>query len=306
MMAMSKKWKRFLIIGSIILGVILLTVIGYKTINTLDENDLKYSSGGYGSLPSEESAIEEFVIDEDRTSLNQSMEMDAPHYNKVNTVSKIRKSGSVDILVEDLDIAHSTILDMLSRYNGSVVNSHESGLGNEKTIYITLKIPVEKFDDIYNDIKNIDGEVTYAFYYTDDITQEYTDLESRLRNLQEAEKQLVEILKTAKTVEDTLAVYKELTSIRSQIEVLEGQIKYLDNQVEYSYITVTLTLSDVGKEITDEEWNPLGVLKTAFGSLVDFCKFLVNVFIWLVVFSPAIAIVVIIVVLIKKNVKKKK
>jgi hypothetical protein len=117
---------------------------------------------------------------------------------------------------------------------------------------------------------------------------------------------LVEILKTAETVEDTLAVYEQLTSIRSQIEVLEGQIKYLDNQVDYSYITVTLTLSDVGKEITDEQWNPLGVLKTAFGSLVNFGKFLVSVLIWLIVFSPAIAIAVVIVVLIKKNVKKKK
>jgi DNA repair ATPase RecN len=169
-----------------------------------------------------------------------------------------------------------------------------------------LKIPVEKFDDIYNNIKNIDGEITYASYYTDDITQEYTDLESRLRNLQETEEQLVEILETAETVEDTLAVYEQLTSIRSQIEVLEGQIKYLDNQVDYSYITVTLTLSDVGKEITDEQWNPLGVLKMAFGSLVNFGKFLVNVLIWLIVFSPAIAIAVVIVVLIKKNVKKKK
>jgi len=169
-----------------------------------------------------------------------------------------------------------------------------------------LKIPVEKFDGVYNDIKNIDGEVIYASSFTDDVTQEYIDLESRLRNLQETEKQLVEILKTAKTVEDTLAVYEQLTSIRSQIEVLEGQIKYLDNQVDYSYITVTLRLSDVGKEITDEEWNPLGVLKTAFSSLVSFGKFLVNVLIWLVVFSPAIAIAVVIIVLIKKNIKKKK
>jgi hypothetical protein len=299
--AISKKWKKFLIIGSIILGVILLVAIGYNTISTLSERDLKYSSSGYG-YPSEEIGMEE-----DRTlTSSESLELDSSNYDEANTTSKIRKSGSIDISVEDLDIAHSTILNILENYNGSVVSSSESGQGNEKTIYITLKIPVEKFNDLYNDIKNIDGEVIYASYSTEDVTQEYTDLESRLRNLQETEKQLVEILKTAETVEDTLAVYEQLTSIRSQIEVLEGQIKYLDNQVDYSYITVTLTLSDVGKEITDEQWNPLGVLKTAFGSLVNFGKFLVNVLIWLIVFSPAIAVAVVIVVLIKKNVKKKK
>jgi hypothetical protein len=300
-MAISKKWKKFLIIGSIILGVILLVTIGYNTISTLSERDLKYSPSGYG-YPSEEIGMEE-----DRTlTSSESLELDSSNYDEANTTSKIRKSGSIDISVEDLDIAHSTILNILENYNGSVVSSSESGQGNEKTIYITLKIPVEKFNDLYNDIKNIDGEVIYASYSTEDVTQEYTDLESRLRNLQETEKQLVEILKTAETVEDTLAVYEQLTSIRSQIEVLEGQIKYLDNQVDYSYITVTLTLSDVGKEITDEQWNPLGVLKTAFGSLVNFGKFLLNVLIWLIVFSPVIAIAVVIVVLIKKNVKKKK
>jgi hypothetical protein len=300
-MAISKKWKKLLIIGSIILGVILLTIIAYYILNAVNQNNLKYSSNGYGY------SSEEIGMEEDRTFTSpESLELDASNYDEANTTSKIRKSGSIDISVEDLDIAHSTILNILENYNGSVVSSSESGQGNEKIVYTTLKIPVEKFDDIYNDIKNIDGEVTYASYYTDDITQEYTDLESRLRNLQETEEQLVEILETAETVEDTLAVYEQLTSIRSQIEVLEGQIKYLDNQVDYSYITVTLTLSDVGKEITDEQWNPLGILKTAFGSLVNFGKFLVNVLIWLVVFSPAIAIGVVIVILIKKNAKKKK
>jgi hypothetical protein len=298
---MSKKWKKFLIVGSIVLGVIFLIIIGYYILNTVNQNNLKYSSSGYG-YPSEE-----IGMDEERTlSSPESLELDASNYNEANTTSKIRKSGSIDISVEDLDIAHTRTLTILERYDGSIVSSYESGKGNERTIYITLKIPVEKFDDIYNDIKNIDGEVTYASYYTDDITQEYTDLESRLRNLEETEEQLVEILETAETVEDTLAVYEQLTSIRSQIEVLEGQIKYLDNQVDYSYITVTLTLSDVGKEITDEQWSPLGILKTAFSSLIDLGKSLVNLLIWLVVFSPAIAIAILIIILLKKFLKKKK
>ncbi len=300
-MIISKKWKKFLIIGSIILGVIILTLMGYYIFKTLNESNIKYSSSGYG-YPSEE-----MTLNEDRTSSSgQYQELDALNYDEANTTSKIRKSGSIDISVEDLDIAQTTILAILNNYDGSIVSSSESGKGNNRTIHTTLKIPVDKFDSVYNDIKNIDGEVTYASYYTDDVTQEYTDLESRLRNLQEAEEQLVEILETAETVEDTLAVYEQLTSIRSQIEVLEGQIKYLDNQVDYSYITVTLTLSDVGKEITDEQWNPLGVLKVAFSSLVDLGKSLVDLLIWLVVFSPAIAIAILITILIKKTLKKKK
>jgi hypothetical protein len=131
-------------------------------------------------------------------------------------------------------------------------------------------------------------------------------LQSRLKNLKATETQLVKILETADTVEDTLAVFNQLSSTRSQIEVLEGQIKYLDNQVDYSYLTVYLSLSDVGKEVKDEKWEPLGVVKNAFSALVDFGIGIVDMLIWVIVFSPVILIPLALVLLIIKKRKKGK
>jgi hypothetical protein len=302
-MALSKKQKIILIssiVGFVLIGLVGVYLFFYVPNQYLSktEKDLDYS---IGTSPTYE---ESYVYPE--AGIDRGMELDSLNYDEANTESKIRKSGSINLTVENLEEANDEVLDILDNYNGSVVSSNESGVGNSKSISITLKVPVEYFEDLFEGVKDIEGEVDYASYYTDDVTQEYTDLQSRLKNLKATETQLVKILETADTVEDTLSVYKELSSTRSQIEVLEGQIKYLDNQVDYSYLTVYLSLSDVGKEVKDEKWEPFGVVKSAFSALVDFGIGIVDMLIWVIVFSPVILIPLAIVLLIIQKRKKGK
>jgi len=296
-----KKKKKSLIIISISIGVALILLAIVYGISLILNNPGKYmvSEDFVGSL-SQEMAYPE------TSDYSGEFELDASNYDEANTESKIRKVGSVNITVDDIDVGNDSVTDIFSKYNGTVVSSSVRGEGNDKTLTVTLKVPVEYFEDIYEKIQDIDGEITYASYYTDDVTQEYTDLESRLRNLEVTESQLIKILNTATTVEDTLSVYTQLSSTRSQIELIKGQLKYLDNQVDYSYLTVNLSLSDVGKDVSDEQWKPFGIVKTAFSALLGLGIFIVDLLIWLVVFSPVIAVIVIIVVLLRKRAKNKK
>jgi hypothetical protein len=303
-MDLSDKKKKIILISSIV-GFLLIGLVGIfllfyapKQYLSKTVDDLDYS---IGTSPTYE---ESYAYPE--AGIDRGMELDSLNYDEANTESKIRKSGSINLTVESLEKANDGVLDILDNYNGSVVSSNESGVGNSKSISITLKVPVEYFEDLFEEVKDMKGEVDYASYYTDDVTQEYTDLQSRLKNLKATETQLVKILETADTVEDTLAVFNQLSSTRSQIEVLEGQIKYLDNQVDYSYLTVYLSLSDVGKEVKDEKWEPLGVVKNAFSALVDFGIGIVDMLIWVIVFSPVILIPLAIVLLIIKKRKKGK
>jgi hypothetical protein len=303
-MDLSDKKKKIILISSIV-GFLLIGLVGIfllfyapKQYLSKTVDDLDYS---IGTSPTYE---ESYAYPE--AGIDRGMELDSLNYDEANTESKIRKSGSINLTVESLEKANDGVLDILDNYNGSVVSSNESGVGNSKSISITLKVPVEYFEDLFEEVKDMKGEVDYASYYTDDVTQEYTDLQSRLKNLKATETQLVKILETADTVEDTLAVFNQLSSTRSQIEVLEGQIKYLDNQVDYSYLTVYLSLSDVGKEVKDEKWEPLGVVKSAFSALVDFGIGIVDMLIWVIVFSPVILIPLALVLLIIKKRKKGK
>lgn len=303
-MDLSDKKKKIILISSIV-GFLLIGLVGIfllfyapKQYLSKTVDDLDYS---IGTSPTYE---ESYAYPE--AGIDRGMELDSLNYDEANTESKIRKSGSINLTVESLEEANDEVLDILDNYNGSVVSSNESGVGNNKSISITLKVPVKYFENLFEEVKDIEGKVDYASYYTDDVTQEYTDLQSRLKNLKATETQLVKILETADTVEDTLAVFNQLSSTRSQIEVLEGQIKYLDNQVDYSYLTVNLSLSDVGKEVKDEKWEPFGVVKSAFSALVDFGIGIVDLLIWVIVFSPVILIPLAIVLLIIKKRKKGK
>ena len=302
-MILSKNLKRALIVGSIVLGSLMILASVFVVIN---QSGIGLSDGNYNNDYGQaiEPAYEDsFSFDKEDSVGQRGMELDAMNYDEANTESKIRKVGNINLTVDNLDTANDDVLDIMNDYNGTVLSSSQSGTGNNKSMTITLKVPVEYFENLYETIKDIEGEVDYASYYTDDVTQEYVDLESRLKNLEATETQLVKILDTAETVEDTLAVYNQLTSTRSQIEVIKGQLKYLDNQVDYSYLTVTLSLSDVGKDVKDEKWEPLGVLKNAVSALVDFGIKIVDSLIWLVVFSPILLIPLGIIFIIRKRKK---
>ncbi|MFA7682780.1 MAG: DUF4349 domain-containing protein [Candidatus Dojkabacteria bacterium] len=304
-MALSKKAKTILIVSSVIFSILvvalaLFLIYGVKEYfapSFYKEEAISFNEGRYPV--SEGLSLDSYQRADSRT-------LEADNYYEANIDSKIKKSGSVDIKVESLDESYKSLKEIMGGYQATIVSSYDAGEGNKKSVSTTIKIKSEYFEDIYEDVKQVEGEVLYASYYTDDVTMEYTDLESRLKNLVSTEIQLVKILDTAKTVEDTLAVYTELTDIRSQIEVIEGQLKYLDSQVDYSYLTVNLSLSDLGKDIRDEQWKPLGVAKNAFSSLVDFGIYLADILIWVIIFSPVIAIAVITVILIKKKAKKSK
>jgi hypothetical protein len=78
----------------------------------------------------------------------------------------------------------------------------------------------------------------------------------------------------------------------------------MERQTDYSIVQITITQSSTGSSLTDEEWRPLGILKDASRALVDLAKFLGTAIIWVLVFSPLIAAVVIPVVIIQKRAKK--
>ena len=200
--------------------------------------------------------------------------------------SEIVKTGEISMTVDNIDKAFAEFNNIKDQYEGDITYSYEGGEGVDRYVYVTLKIKSSEFEEVVGKISQIEGELNYSYSNTTDITEQYVDLESRLRNLEAVETQLLEIMDSAETVEETLAVYTELASTRSQIEVLKGEIRYLDSQTDYSYITVTFSLSSTGAEISEEEWKPLGVLKDAFRAFVSVLKGIGNTLIWVLVFSP--------------------
>lgn len=221
-----------------------------------------------------------------------------------DSTQKVIRVGSISIAVDDIDGTVENIDTILAKYEGETLSMQDSGKGKERGVVLSLRVEETDFDAFYQELKDLDGEYEYSNISSNDVTETVLDMEARLKNLKSVETQYLSILKKATTVSDTLAVQRELTTVRSEIEYLESSLDNMERQTDYSTVYLTITQSSTGSSLTDEEWRPAGILKDASRALVDFAKFLGTAFIWVLVFSPVVAAVVIPVVIIQKKAKK--
>ena len=157
-------------------------------------------------------------------------------------------------------------------------------------------MPAEKLNDALDQIKALTGDpVKYTLSENisgQDVTQEYTDLKSRLRNLEEANAKLSELYDNAVKTEDALAIYQQKVQVTEQIEVLKGQIQYFEQASSKSAITVQIVAKATIAPITIAGWQPAGVARDAVQALINFGKGLVNFLIWLGILIIPIVIVI--------------
>ncbi len=158
---------------------------------------------------------------------------------------------------------------------------------------ITIRVPAEKLNDALKQIKALSKEEPLTeTINSQDITSEYTDLESRLRNLKDTEEQLRKIMDEAFTTEDVLKVYNQLTQVREQIEVIQGQMKYYRESAALSAISTELIAEEAVEPLSIAGWKPVGVARDALQALINALKVIVNVFIWVLIFVlPVLALI---------------
>jgi hypothetical protein len=115
-----------------------------------------------------------------------------------------------------------------------------------------------------------------------DVTEEYTDLSSQLKNLQVQEEQLRTLMDRATTVDETLTVQRELGQVRGEIEKTQGRMNYLSHRADLSSITVTLAPRAL--VATPEGWQPADTAERAWNASLTTLARLADVLITVVVF----------------------
>jgi hypothetical protein len=146
---------------------------------------------------------------------------------------------------------------------------------------ITIRVPAERLDEALARIESESDRIPLSKnIQSQDITREFTDLQSRLKNLEAAEAQLIEIMDSANRTEDVLNVFDQLTRVRGEIEVIQGQINYFEESARLSAISVELIPNEVIQPLTIGGWEPVGVIKNALQSLIAALQGLVNIAIW--------------------------
>ena len=129
--------------------------------------------------------------------------------------------------------------DAGAKSGGSVDNMSSSGSQNQQQANLTIRVPANQFLPALNQLQTM-GTVQSQNINTQDVTQQYIDLQAQLTSAQLEEQSLQAILAKATTVSDEIAIQEQLTQVISQVESLQGQINYMQNQVSMSTITFNL------------------------------------------------------------------
>lgn len=170
---------------------------------------------------------------------------------------KIIKNGNVSLKVVDVQARMKEITALAEQNGGYIESSYvdnivqpiivdpaqDAKVARETTTMIsnmTVKVPAEKFAGSFQTIIGM-GTLINQSSNSNDITNQYRDIEARLTNLKVQEKNLQEIMAKATTVEDTLKVEVELNRVRTEIDIMTGNLKNWDQLVEYSTIYVNMT-----------------------------------------------------------------
>lgn len=182
-------------------------------------------------------------------------------------VPKLIRTADVRFQVEDLEKS-SEIIDQLVKQHGSYISTaNMSSTNTEANNTISVRVPNNEFDGLLKDVCKQSIYMQRKNVSVQDVTEEYVDIEARLKTKKEVEARYIEILKSkTKTVEDVLKAEEQIRIIREEIEAREGRLNYLKNQVSYSTITVQvyqqIEYHENPQEVTDSFANKAG---TGFG-----------------------------------------
>lgn len=214
------------------------------------------------------------------------------------------KDASLSIVVNDPPGSMETISQMAEDMGGFVVSAQvyhtrlDSGVEVPQAS-ITVRVPAERLNEALETIRSeSDRDPLNESINSQDVTRDYTDLQSRLSNLEAAETQLNEIMGSATKTEDVLSVYNNLVQVREQIEVIKGQIQYYEQSAALSAISVELVPNEAVQPLKVGDWEITGTAKNAVQALINTLQFLVKAVIWIVLLVvPVLAVIFIIFVL---------
>jgi hypothetical protein len=180
---------------------------------------------------------------------------------------KVIKNGNLTLQVKNADDASAKVAQIAKDNGGEVFSSnfYESPK-NIKSGSITVKVPVADFEKTFSELKKIATLVVQESTSGQDVTEEYTDLQSQLKNKQAEEQQFVQILGQAQKIQDILDVTRELSRVRGEIEQMQGRIKFLNSQTDMASIFVGLS-EDANITVIDS-WRPWQVVKDSVNALI--------------------------------------
>lgn len=159
---------------------------------------------------------------------------------------KIIRNANLSVEVASPTEVQRKIVSIAETHQGFVVTSEAIQRTDQDTskplitVNLAVRVPAAQFNQTMEEIRATGTRVIQEKVTGQDVTEEFMDLDARIKNQKALEVQFLEIMKRAGKVEDALSVQSELAEVRTEIEKLEGRRRFLENQSSLSTINVSL------------------------------------------------------------------
>ena len=213
---------------------------------------------------------------------------------------KLIKESYLSFETQNLDKTYNYIIGLIKQNGGFIQDDNSNKSYNRISRHLTIRLPSVVFQKTIDSIsKQVDFFDTKRIS-SRDVTEEFIDVEARLKAKKTLEKRYLELLSKAKNVKEILDIERELSEIREEIEAKQGHLKYLKNKVSLSTINIEFYKLTAENGVTVsygiKMWN---AIKSGFNGISLF--FLGILHIW-----PFIIILIIVFFLGKRWMNKKK
>jgi hypothetical protein len=200
----------------------------------------------------------------------------------------IVRTANVRIIVADTSKAVDAITNSVEALGGYVAGSRIWRDGELLRATLTLRVPSDKLTTTLTSVRGIAKRVDNETISSDDVSQEYIDLESQLRNLEATEIELRELMtairKNAQKAEEVLQMHQQIAAIRSQIEQTKGRMRYLSQVAAMSTVSLEVVPDFVAQPVVKPGWQPVVIMKDASRALVGVLQAIVTALIWVIIY----------------------
>jgi len=200
-------------------------------------------------LSSAKTSMQKSKMSKEEAEMGRRMDMDqtapqsieSPSPPRANQeVSKIIKSGNLNFDVEDLSEAKKKVDQYLQSVDGYYEDESYSSSQYRNSHSLTIRVPSSHFDSLVYLLEYGTGKLESKNISAQDVSEEYVDLQIRLKNNLAYLDQYKEILKKAKTIKEILNVQERIRNLETEIESKKGRIQFLNNRVSYGTLHVQI------------------------------------------------------------------
>lgn len=213
---------------------------------------------------------------------------------------KIIKDGNIRFETNDLLLTYKKIIDVAKK-NNAVLENDVEGKDNQSIFRnVVVRVPSQNFDIFLNEISNGIAYFDRKEISSKDVTEQYIDIDARLKAKKKLEVRYFELLKKANKVSEMIEIETQLAIIREEIDVKEGQLRYMKSRVSMSTISI-----EFYKSVAEESGATTSFLNKCWNAIVSGFNNISSFFIGIIQLWPFIAIFVIGFYFIRKKINKK-